>query len=123
MQVNWGNFITDYFLTPDDYTGDGKADFVVYRAGGAGADAAYWYILNSATGTLVPPVKFGIPDPTFTNEDIPLRGNYDGDNKADIAVFRRSTRQWFWINSSDGSLGVQQWGDVGDTPLPSLFNF
>jgi hypothetical protein len=122
FEVDWGNFNDDYLVNPDDYTGDGIADIVIWRgATTTRSDAGYWFIRNTATGALVPPVKFGVQG--ITGGDVPLRGNYDGDQKADIAVFRPSTREWFWVNSSDGSLGVQQWGDAGDTPLPNFFTF
>ncbi|MBV9210705.1 MAG: VCBS repeat-containing protein, partial [Acidobacteria bacterium] len=91
LSGSFGNFITDYFVGPDDYTGDGKADLVVYRAGGADADAGGWYIRDTATGNVSLTI-FGVADPNFTNEDIPVRGNFDGDNKADITVFRRATK-------------------------------
>lgn len=129
MNFNWGNFITDYFVNPDDYTGDGKADAVAYRAGGSGPDAGAWYIRDTATGTNAPVVIFGIPDPNFMNEDAPVRGNFDGDNKADIAVWRKSTATYYWINSSNGSVGAQQWGnpaltaDFTEFPIPTLFTF
>jgi hypothetical protein len=123
----WGNFVTDYFVSPDDYTGDGIADVVVYRAGGAGPDAGAWLIMNGATNALVTPVViFGVPDPAFTSEDIPLRGNFDGDNRADIAVFRRSTKTYYWLKSSDGILGAQQWGnpaDANELPIAAFFSF
>lgn len=121
-QVNWGNFNTDYLINPDDYTGDGIADFVVWGAGRAGSDAGNWYILNTAAGTPLPRVNFGVPG--FVGGDVPLRGNYDGDQKADIAVWRPSTQTWYWLNSSDGTLGAQQWGSANtDVPLPSFFTF
>lgn len=124
MQFAFGNFNTDFLINPDDYTGDGIADVPVWRAGGTGADARYWYIFNPATNSFAtPPVLFGIGDPNFVNNDLPLRGNYDGDNKADIAVFRPSNRTWWWIRSSDGGTGFQQWGDANDTPLPNFFTF
>jgi hypothetical protein len=125
MQVSWGNFNTDYLINPDDYTGDGIAEIPVWRAGATNAADRVWYLFNPATGTQAAPIglQFGIGDPNFVNNDLPLRGNYDDDNKADIAVFRPSTRTWYWIRSSDGGLGVQQWGDAGDTPLPSFFTF
>jgi hypothetical protein len=122
LEVNWGNFNDDYLINPDDYTGDGIADIVIWRgATTTRSDAGYWFIRNTATGALVPPVKFGLEG--AGTGDVPIRGNYDGDQKADIAVFRPSTRQWFWINSSDGSLGIQQWGDADDLALPGLFTF
>jgi hypothetical protein len=125
LTVSFGNFVTDYFVSPDDYTGDGLADIVVYRAGGQGADAGGWYIRNTATGGNTLTI-FGISDPAFTSEDIPVRGNYDGDNKADICVYRRSTATYYWIESSTGSIQAQQWGtanDPTDLPLGAFFNF
>jgi hypothetical protein len=125
MQVNWGNFNLDFIIQPDDYTGDGKADLVVWRVAAPNAADRVWYIFDPATGAQAAPIglQFGIGDPQFKVNDLPLRGDYDGDNIADIAVFRRSTRQWFWRSSSNGSLGVQQWGDAGDTALPTFFVF
>lgn len=126
---NWGSFVTDYFVNPDDYTGDGKADIVTFRAGGTGEYAAGWFIRDTATGGLVTPVIFGIPDAAFLDNDAPIRGNFDGDLKADIGVWRPSTATYYWINSSNGSIGGQQWGnpaltiDFTEFPVPTLFCF
>lgn len=125
LTLSFGNFITDYFVGPDDYTGDGKADIVVYRAGGADADAGGWYIRDTATGNVSLTI-FGIADPNFTNEDIPVRGNFDGDNRADICVFRRATDTYYWIPSGGGGVQAQQWGnpaDVNEIPIGATFNF
>lgn len=115
---NWGTFVTDYFLQPDDYTGDGKADIVVNRSGGPVADGAVWYIRDTATGQAVPPVSFGISDPAFVNGDVPCRGNYDGDQRADVCVWRPSTSTFYYLRSSDGVLGAQQWGVPSATEFP-----
>lgn len=126
---NWGSFVTDYFVNPDDYTGDGKADIVTFRAGGTGEYAAGWFIRDTATGSMVTPVIFGIADASFLDNDAPVRANFDGDLKADIAVWRPSTATYYWINSSNGSIGAQQWGDTALTadftefPIPTLFCF
>jgi hypothetical protein len=124
----WGNFITDYFLSPGDYTGDGKADLVTFRAGVTGPpDEATWWIRNTGTGLQEPVYRFGIGDATFLINDIPLRGDFDGDNIRDIAVFRPSTATYFWRNSSNPSTtGSQGWGTPGSTtelPLGSFLNF
>ncbi len=123
---NFGNFITDYFVNPDDYTGDARADIVVYRAGSGGADGGFWFVRDAVSGNIVKAVKFGIPDPNFTDEDIPVRGNYDGDNIADIAVFRRSTKTYYWLSSATNTVFSQQWGDPANPdefPLANLFTF
>jgi len=125
LQVNWGNFNTDYVINPGDYTGDGIADIVVFRAGVAAGspDAGAWFIRNTATGMREPIIHFGITDPNFVDQDLPVRGDYDGDGRDDIAIWRPST-QTFWVRaSSNGSLIIQQWGAAGDFPLGHLFVF
>lgn len=119
FQGEWGNFTNDYIISPADYTGDGRADLAIWRAGGDGG----WYIRNTATGATVPPVVFGRFGDIAT-ADIAARGDYDGDGIHDRAVFRPSTREFFWIPSSaPGTIGGQQWGEAGDTPLATFFVF
>jgi hypothetical protein len=122
--LNFGNFNTDFFLNPDDYTGDSIADIPTWRGGGADADAGFWYVLNITNTSLVHPLeRFGIPDATFVNNDLPLRGDYDGDGIADRAVFRPINNTWYWKKSSDDLVQSQQWGQSGDVPLPNFFTF
>ncbi len=120
MTTNWGNYDTDYSITPADYTGDGKADLVAVRQN---STQAIWYVRNTATGTLAA-TPFGIGDPSFTNNDLPIRGDYDGDGRQDIAVWRPSTQTFYSINSSTGTLNVQGWGSSPtDIPLGILGTF
>jgi hypothetical protein len=125
LRANWGDFDIDFMVNPGDYTGDGKADLVAWRAGGAGADARYWYIRNTATGALVTPQLFGIGDPGFINQDLPVRGDYDGDGIDDIAVWRPTTGQFWWINSSNGQVpNPVVWGTAdNDVPVANFFTF
>nr|MBA3692844.1 VCBS repeat-containing protein [Acidobacteriota bacterium] len=115
---SFGNFNTDFSVTPADYTGDGRADFVAVRE--TQGAAAIWYINNSVTNVTTA-TRFGIADPNFTDLDVPVRGDYDGDRRHDIAVYRESNRTFYYISTANnGSFQGQEAGPSGETPLASF---
>ena len=49
--------------------------------------------------------------------DVPAPRDFDGDGKADVAVYRPSSGVWYVLRSSDGALQQLQWGGASDRPL------
>lgn len=81
---------------PQDYDGDGKTDFAVFRGSG------WWYILRSSDNRFYAE-KFG------NNNSTPfMGGDYDGDGKDDLVVLqgglwiRYSATGW-WIHYAVGN--------------------
>lgn len=48
--------------------------------------------------------------------------DFDGDGKTDVSVFRGSSGDWYFINSSDGAFRAQHWGASGDLSVPADFD-
>ena len=55
--------------------------------------------------------------------DIPVPGDYDGDGKNDVAVYRKSTGDWF-IRFAAGGSAWHQWGApwLDDLPVPADYD-
>jgi hypothetical protein len=112
-----------------DYDGDGRTDIAVYRPGWGMYDPSYWYILQSSTGQLRA-VQWGL-GLSSNYGDTPVSGDYDGDGKADIAVYRfdltdnvrTDTNTFYVLRSSDEMLIVKPWGNQRtDTILPGDYD-
>jgi hypothetical protein len=89
--------------------GSNKTDVAVFRP-----SENKWYIINSSTGASRV-VSLG------SMGDVPAPGDYDGDGKADLAVFSPNAF-WTIVNSSDGSVRNQSFGIQGDVPVPGDYD-
>ena len=102
---------------PADYDGDGRADIAVYRPSTPTyASGGTWYVHNSATNTDTIVTFGGIQG------DIPVPGDYDGDERADLAIFRPAEGGWYVRNSADASVASVSYGQNGDIPTPGDFD-
>ncbi len=100
-----------------DWDGDGKADPAVYHDSAFGSQSYFFYrgSLNNPSGgtTYVP---FG------STGDKAQRGDFDGDGKLDLAVFRPANSVWYILQSSNQSMRYENWGLASDKFVPADYD-
>jgi hypothetical protein len=104
-----------------DYDGDGKTDLAVFRRGSAPGMPALWFyrgsdpVSNPTNGIFT--IHWGTTGAVNgSTGDTPVPGDYDGDGKFDIAIYRfgvavPNTNTYFIRRSSDFGMTVQPWGN------------
>jgi len=101
-----------------DIDGDGFDDVIIWRP-----YTGVWYWLKSSSGydpASAGSVQFG----SGTVGDMPMTGDFNGDGRADIAVWRPTDSTFYWMSPANGAGGAKQWGvsAAGDIPLIGDFD-
>lgn len=131
--LNSSNNVVQYFAwglfgdqaVARDYDGDGITDVAVYRRGATATSQGTWYIRRSSNNT-AQVVGFGLTGNGTTSFDTPIPGDYDGDGKFDIAVYRfgqAPVNTYIILRSSDSAITYQQFGNFNtDYILPGDYD-
>lgn len=116
--TEWG--IETDNLAPADYDGDGRTDIAVWREEPGDPDRATFYILQSSNG------QFRIEQFGRTGDTHSVVGDWDGDDKADLAVYRETGGQGQFFYRPSTQPGVDfitvNWGTAGDKPVRGDFD-
>ena len=109
-----------------DYDGDGITDPAVFRRGAAAGSPAFWYVRRSSNGT-AQVEQFGTTGAGVNDIDVPVPGDYDGDGKFDLALYRAGTltpsNNYIIKRSSDSVITYQPFGNfVTDYIVPGDYD-
>jgi hypothetical protein len=124
-------FIPGYGVNGDravcrDYDGDGKTDLAIFRPGASATALTFWWIRRTTSPSNDLVVGFGLTGDGTNNFDTPIPGDYDGDGKFDIAVYRFAlspANNYIVLRSSDGVVTFQQFGNFNsDYILPGDYD-
>ncbi len=99
--------------TPLDFTGDGRADFVIVRIGTNPQVPYQWWLADSASAAT------GFVEWGVFPIDQAVSGDFDGDGEADVAVWRSGapgTAGFYIVPSSTGIAYFDPFGQTGDDP-------
>jgi hypothetical protein len=114
----WG-LKTDFFV-PGDYDGDGKTDLAIVRDNGTNLD---WWVQWSSDNS-VHIATWGLGG-GLASDDIQntVQGDYDGDGKTDIAIWRPSDATFYIVSSQTGAPIYRKWGNAGSVADAPTANY
>lgn len=101
---------------PVDVDADGRAELTVFRR-----STGQWFVRHWMTGA-TSATTFGQagdwPSLAPAAWRVPIRGDFDGDGRAEVGVFRPSSGRWYLLSSVSAWLSSIQanWGIAGDVP-------
>ncbi len=117
LAQQWGNSnIASAPVLFGDFTGDSRADIAVFygacQMNPTCEIAGTWWITQTGSANYTT-TKFGVPYNAQTGTgDRPNYGDYDGDGKFDISVFRSSNNTNYTLSSATGQIFAQFWDGV-----------
>jgi lysophospholipase L1-like esterase len=118
-----GSFgLSDDIPITGDWNGDGKTNIGVFRKGA-------WYLDYNGNGKWDPGVDKAYPVGSFgLSDDIPITGDWNGDGKTNIGVFRKGA--WYldfngngkWDKNVDTTISAGLFGLPDDVPITGDWN-
>jgi FG-GAP-like repeat/Divergent InlB B-repeat domain len=112
-----------------DYNNDGLADLAVFRPSTAPDPVKNWFMRLSVAGS--PGSYSGFDDDILGRSDvdptfIPVPGDYNGDGRTDVAVFRKSIGRWYIREVRTDPYYTVDWGlpgvDSDLVPVPADYD-
>jgi hypothetical protein len=101
--------------------GGGEIDFTMMVV--PPASPAIWRPNDGSWWLALPNRPPGLARQWGLSGDMPVSSDYDGDGKADFAVWRPSLANWYIIPSGNpGTPTVRQYGLPGDIPIPADYD-
>jgi hypothetical protein len=93
-----------------DFDGDNKSDYSVIRSAAAAGQATW---ITHGSGGVDTWTDFGV-GVGFPTGDKAVPGDYDGDGKTDVAVWRPTEGNWYILQSNGSVLRAESFGLIGD---------
>jgi hypothetical protein len=103
-----------------DFDGDGRGDLALFRP-----YSGMWYVALSSSeySRYTTSGPLGAADDFLPSDyDLPVPADYDGDGRADIAVYRPANNRWYVERSSDGVNLTIDWPAPGGVPVPADYD-
>jgi uncharacterized delta-60 repeat protein len=102
-------------VIPESFNPSFPQQIVYWRAGNIVGSPASFVVTNGAGNRQT--FQWGV------NGDVPVGGDYDGDNRTDFTVYRPSEGVWYISQSSNNQILAVRWGLSEDKPVPADYDY